>query len=182
MHATYPCFLFADANGEFGYFDRYNPSPPPSEPQSNYQYERYPSDQPPTYQPHANATHNRNIDEKTTNPSGLQSSAPNSGGAGNKQGISIAWTTTLAAAGVAGTMTAAAKKRQNRKTAQQNANPRPPRALFCLTLKNPVRKWCIRFVEWKYPFEKYKSCPRVLVSVIRGFWVAFLKFPLILGI
>uniref|UniRef100_A0A452T2N4 Voltage-dependent L-type calcium channel subunit alpha n=1 Tax=Ursus maritimus TaxID=29073 RepID=A0A452T2N4_URSMA len=30
--------------------------------------------------------------------------------------------------------------------------PRPPRALFCLTLQNPVRKACINIVEWK-PFE-----------------------------
>ncbi|XP_065792415.1 voltage-dependent L-type calcium channel subunit alpha-1S isoform X1 [Muntiacus reevesi] len=30
--------------------------------------------------------------------------------------------------------------------------PRPPRALFCLTLQNPVRKACISIVEWK-PFE-----------------------------
>ncbi|XP_004578840.2 voltage-dependent L-type calcium channel subunit alpha-1S [Ochotona princeps] len=30
--------------------------------------------------------------------------------------------------------------------------PRPPRALLCLTLQNPVRKACISIVEWK-PFE-----------------------------
>ncbi|NP_446325.1 voltage-dependent L-type calcium channel subunit alpha-1S [Rattus norvegicus] len=30
--------------------------------------------------------------------------------------------------------------------------PRPPRALFCLTLQNPLRKACISVVEWK-PFE-----------------------------
>lgn len=30
--------------------------------------------------------------------------------------------------------------------------PRPPRALFCLTLQNPLRKACISIVEWKYPF------------------------------
>ena len=29
---------------------------------------------------------------------------------------------------------------------------RPPRALFCLSLKNPLRQVCIRIVEWK-PFE-----------------------------
>lgn len=28
---------------------------------------------------------------------------------------------------------------------------RPKRALFCLTLKNPLRKLCIDIVEWKYP-------------------------------
>ncbi|XP_040193668.1 voltage-dependent L-type calcium channel subunit alpha-1S isoform X1 [Rana temporaria] len=30
--------------------------------------------------------------------------------------------------------------------------PRPPRALFCLGLQNPFRKFCINIVEWK-PFE-----------------------------
>ncbi|XP_023238098.1 uncharacterized protein LOC111636940 [Centruroides sculpturatus] len=43
---------------------------------------------------------------------------------------------------------------------------RPLRALFCLTLKNPIRKLCIDIVEWKYPLNvegimeelcKYKS-------------------------
>lgn len=29
--------------------------------------------------------------------------------------------------------------------------PRPPRALLCLTLQNPLRKACISVVEWKYP-------------------------------
>ncbi|XP_048404382.1 voltage-dependent L-type calcium channel subunit alpha-1C-like isoform X6 [Stegostoma tigrinum] len=32
------------------------------------------------------------------------------------------------------------------------ATTRPPRALFCLTLKNPLRRACINIVEWK-PFE-----------------------------
>uniref|UniRef100_A0A8C3JQJ2 Voltage-dependent L-type calcium channel subunit alpha n=1 Tax=Calidris pygmaea TaxID=425635 RepID=A0A8C3JQJ2_9CHAR len=32
------------------------------------------------------------------------------------------------------------------------AAPRPARALFCLTLQNPLRKACISIVEWK-PFE-----------------------------
>lgn len=29
---------------------------------------------------------------------------------------------------------------------------RPTRALFCLGLKNPIRKLCITVIEWKYPF------------------------------
>jgi len=33
-----------------------------------------------------------------------------------------------------------------------NAMPRPKRSLFCLTLYNPLRKLCIRIVEYKYPF------------------------------
>ncbi|XP_031671092.1 voltage-dependent L-type calcium channel subunit alpha-1C-like [Oncorhynchus kisutch] len=32
------------------------------------------------------------------------------------------------------------------------APTRPPRALLCLTLKNPIRRACISIVEWK-PFE-----------------------------
>lgn len=28
---------------------------------------------------------------------------------------------------------------------------RPKRVLFCLDLKNPLRKLCIDIVEWKYP-------------------------------
>ena len=31
----------------------------------------------------------------------------------------------------------------------QSGNPRPQRALFCLTLRNPFRKFCIGIVEWK---------------------------------
>lgn len=31
---------------------------------------------------------------------------------------------------------------------------RAPRVLFCLGLKNPLRKLCIDIVEWKYPFYK----------------------------
>jgi hypothetical protein len=34
-----------------------------------------------------------------------------------------------------------------------NLNPRPPRVLFCLKLNNPVRKFCIQLVEYKYPFN-----------------------------
>ncbi|KAJ3612037.1 hypothetical protein NHX12_020314, partial [Muraenolepis orangiensis] len=33
-----------------------------------------------------------------------------------------------------------------------SAANRPPRALLCLTLKNPIRRACINVVEWK-PFE-----------------------------
>lgn len=36
--------------------------------------------------------------------------------------------------------------------------PKPPeraqRALFCLDLKNPIRKRCIAIVEYQYPFHK----------------------------
>uniref|UniRef100_A0A8B9TLX5 Voltage-dependent L-type calcium channel subunit alpha n=1 Tax=Anas platyrhynchos TaxID=8839 RepID=A0A8B9TLX5_ANAPL len=47
------------------------------------------------------------------------------------------------------------KKRQQKEKSKKPvppAAPRPPRALFCLTLQNPLRKACISIVEWK-PFE-----------------------------
>ncbi|KAA0200714.1 Voltage-dependent calcium channel alpha 1 invertebrate [Fasciolopsis buskii] len=47
---------------------------------------------------------------------------------------------------------AAAKKRTG--TRAQSANARPERTLFCLTLRNPLRKLCIGIVEWKYPFAE----------------------------
>lgn len=40
---------------------------------------------------------------------------------------------------------------------------RPPRALLCLTLKNPIRRACISIVEWKYPFRTFES---VLADVL----------------
>ncbi|XP_042191356.1 voltage-dependent L-type calcium channel subunit alpha-1C [Callorhinchus milii] len=47
------------------------------------------------------------------------------------------------------------RKRQPYSKQKKQANAattRPPRALFCLTLKNPIRRACINIVEWK-PFE-----------------------------
>lgn len=44
------------------------------------------------------------------------------------------------------------KKKQPKKPVPEIL-PRPPRALFCLTLQNPLRKACISIVEWKYPFQ-----------------------------
>ncbi|XP_019118054.2 calcium channel, voltage-dependent, L type, alpha 1D subunit, a [Larimichthys crocea] len=46
------------------------------------------------------------------------------------------------------------KRQQYAKSKKQgsNANSRPPRALFCLNLNNPVRRACISLVEWK-PFD-----------------------------
>jgi len=46
------------------------------------------------------------------------------------------------------------KKRQQKEKSKKPVPPvapRPPRALFCLTLQNPLRKACISIVEWKYP-------------------------------
>ncbi|XP_057213136.1 voltage-dependent L-type calcium channel subunit alpha-1D isoform X3 [Triplophysa rosa] len=46
------------------------------------------------------------------------------------------------------------KRQQYTKSKKQGSttNSRPPRALFCLTLSNPVRRACINLVEWK-PFD-----------------------------
>ena len=63
--------------------------------------------------------------------------------------VAVNWASALAAAG---TMTAAAAKRREQQQRAAEANARPPRALFCLTLKNPIRRLCISAVEWKYPF------------------------------
>lgn len=45
------------------------------------------------------------------------------------------------------------KRQQYSKQKKQGATTatRPPRALLCLTLKNPIRRACISIVEWKYP-------------------------------
>lgn len=42
---------------------------------------------------------------------------------------------------------------KNRKrTHRPKVLERPTKALYCLTLENPLRKLCISIVEWKYPF------------------------------
>jgi len=74
--------------------------------------------------------------------------------AGDKP-ISAGWATALAVASDGPVDPFAAAMTTRRKTNVRkpivNVNPRPPRALFCLTLKNPVRKLFIDIVEWKYP-------------------------------
>lgn len=84
--------------------------------------------------------------------------------------ISQNWSTALAAAGVAGTMNAATKRRTNPRKPPPNANPRPPRALFCMNLKNPVRKLCISIVEWKYPFFSLSRKKNVYMLCCKCVW------------
>ncbi|XP_014484756.1 PREDICTED: muscle calcium channel subunit alpha-1 isoform X2 [Dinoponera quadriceps] len=58
-------------------------------------------------------------------------------------------------AATAGGAAAAASKSAPKRPARRGGKPppdRPIRALFCLPLKNPLRKMCIHVVEWK-PFE-----------------------------
>lgn len=45
------------------------------------------------------------------------------------------------------------QKKQIKKPKGKFTPERPERALFCLPLKNPVRKLCIDAVEWKYPLS-----------------------------
>ncbi|XP_042526427.1 voltage-dependent L-type calcium channel subunit alpha-1C-like [Dipodomys spectabilis] len=47
---------------------------------------------------------------------------------------------------------------------------RPPQALLCLTLKNPIRRACISIVEWKYPlcFGMRPDRPGVPQPVLPG--------------
>ncbi|XP_038067562.1 voltage-dependent L-type calcium channel subunit alpha-1C-like [Patiria miniata] len=66
--------------------------------------------------------------------------------------LSSAWKTTLAATTTVSTMSRR-RNTYNKKKQHSGTSLRPPRALFCLTLDNPVRRMCISIVEWKYPFE-----------------------------
>lgn len=61
-------------------------------------------------------------------------------------------TTATAIAGAGQSTTQAAPKRPVRRGGKAQPD-RPVRALFCLGLKNPIRKLCIEIVEWKYPFQ-----------------------------
>lgn len=68
--------------------------------------------------------------------------------------------------------TAAAQQRKttkpNPRKPNPNLNPRPPRALFCLTLTNPLRKFCIKVVEYKYPLVLFGQC----LIVLHCYWYA----------
>ncbi|KAI8043661.1 hypothetical protein M5D96_004994 [Drosophila gunungcola] len=63
--------------------------------------------------------------------------------------------TTIGPSGVGGQKAGAAASAAGQKRQQRRGKPqpdRPQRALFCLSVKNPLRALCIRIVEWK-PFE-----------------------------
>ncbi|XP_077996994.1 muscle calcium channel subunit alpha-1-like [Glandiceps talaboti] len=69
-------------------------------------------------------------------------------------GLSSAWRTTLSATTTAATMTRKRTTPYQKKTKHHHPSvpTRPPRALLCLKLDNPLRRLCISIVEWK-PFE-----------------------------
>ncbi|XP_071784403.1 voltage-dependent L-type calcium channel subunit alpha-1D-like isoform X3 [Asterias amurensis] len=87
----------------------------------------------------------------TPTPTTAPSSDPFTTGTGTKAPLSSAWKTTLAATTTVSTMNRR-RNTYNKKKQHSGTSLRPPRALFCLTLDNPVRRMCISFVEWK-PFE-----------------------------
>ncbi|XP_041654642.1 voltage-dependent L-type calcium channel subunit alpha-1D-like [Cheilinus undulatus] len=85
------------------------------------------------------------------------SAARQAQGDGAKSDMSTQPTST---AGPAPVGSLAQKKRQQyAKSKKQggSTNSRPPRALFCLTLNNPIRRACISLVEWKYPLAQTQS-------------------------
>lgn len=64
----------------------------------------------------------------------------------------------------------AARRRQHYakpKKQTSTAATRPPRALLCLTLKNPIRRACISIVEWKYPYTTLCVCVRPICHQFR---------------
>ncbi|XP_061592569.1 voltage-dependent L-type calcium channel subunit alpha-1D isoform X4 [Cololabis saira] len=107
---------------------------------------------------------------------GAHGEAPGSGGAGAGVSPVLAWHVAITAArqaqddtekphmssgpsvctgGPAPVGSLAQRKRQQyAKSKKQggSTNSRPPRALFCLNLNNPIRRACISLVEWK-PFD-----------------------------
>ena len=63
------------------------------------------------------------------------------------------------------------RKRQEKSGKKTMADMRPPRALFCLGLENPLRKACISIVEWKYPSVRGDSIEGALALRFARAWV-----------
>lgn len=57
------------------------------------------------------------------------------------------------------------QKRPQRRGGKQQPD-RPERALFCLTLKNPVRAFCIRIVDSKHPFKRNNCNENINTSLM----------------
>jgi len=82
-----------------------------------------------------------------------------------------AGTTPTAGAGAADTAAAAPVRKPPKPPIRKpntNLNPRPPRALFCLKLDNPVRKYSIQLVEYKYPLILV-HCSNVFLYFVSSF-------------
>uniref|UniRef100_A0A8C3RCA7 Voltage-dependent L-type calcium channel subunit alpha n=1 Tax=Cyanoderma ruficeps TaxID=181631 RepID=A0A8C3RCA7_9PASS len=74
------------------------------------------------------------------------------------------------------------KRQQYGKQKKQGSTTatRPPRALLCLTLKNPIRRACISIVEWKYPFVAAGPFEIIILLTIFANCVAlaiYIPFP-----
>jgi len=77
--------------------------------------------------------------------------------------------------------------RSNARKQLSNQNSRPPEALFCLRLSNPLRQFCICFVEYKYPSSdvinvyaityatSFKSFIPILLLKLSGSFPDFLR-------
>lgn len=79
------------------------------------------------------------------------------GGFGGGLAPSTAATAMIGGQQSAAAAAAAASKRPVRRGVAKAQPERPIRALFCLGLRNPIRKLCITIVEWKYPLMKKKN-------------------------
>lgn len=89
-------------------------------------------------------------DQRSVSPS--KQGGGGEGGEEEEKPLSSAWQAAL------GATSAMDKEKQERKRVVRKPPKvveRPLRALFCLTLKNPIRKLCIDIVEWKYPFYAF---------------------------
>lgn len=89
------------------------------------------------------------LEDQSVTPSKQQGEEGGGEEGGEEKPLSSAWQAAL------GATSAMDKEKQERKRVVRKPPKvveRPQRALFCLTLKNPIRKLCIDIVEWK-PFE-----------------------------
>ena len=67
------------------------------------------------------------------------------------------------------------RNQQKRPARPQQIVERPEDALFCLNLKNPVRKLCINIVEWKW-VDRTGFFPANLVSIVNKLTKQFFDF------
>uniref|UniRef100_A0A8C3ENW5 Voltage-dependent L-type calcium channel subunit alpha n=1 Tax=Corvus moneduloides TaxID=1196302 RepID=A0A8C3ENW5_CORMO len=91
----------------------------------------------------------------------------------------------MGSAGNATISTASSTQRKRQQYGKQKKQgtttaTRPPRALLCLTLKNPIRRACISIVEWKYPLAGAGPFEIIILLTIFANCVAlaiYIPFP-----
>lgn len=86
----------------------------------------------------------------------------------------------MGSAGNATISTASSTQRKRQQYGKQKKQgtttaTRPPRALLCLTLKNPIRRACISIVEWKYPFLMFSFGKRQIVCAHQALFITVKK-------